>query len=67
LVDSELMSIEYIRKTYNVPAKIGGRIEYKSRPGTIVGACSGYLKIILDGETEINSYHPTWEMEYYQD
>ena len=40
MVDGELMSIEYIRKTYNVPAKIGGRIEYKSRPGTIVGACS---------------------------
>ncbi len=60
--DSDL---EYISKTYNVPAKKGGRIEYKSRAGTIVGAKGPHLRIRLDGETEINSYHPTWEMEYY--
>ena len=61
------LDFEYIRSTYNVPAKIGGRIEFKSRPGTIVGANATYLRIRLDGETEINSYHPTWEMEYYPD
>ena len=60
--DSDL---EYISKTYNIPAKKGGRIEYKSRPGTIVGAKGPHLRIRLDGETKINSYHPTWEMEYY--
>lgn len=56
---------EYIRNTYNVPAKKGGRIEYKSRPGTIDGANGAYLKIQLDGERDIGRYHPTWEMEYY--
>ena len=61
------LDLEYIRSTYNVPAKIGGRIEFKSRAGTIVGANGTYLRIRLDGETEINSYHPTWEMEYYPD
>jgi len=55
---------EYIRQTYNVPAKFGGRIEYQSKPGTIVGVRGEYLQIRLDGETIINSYHPTWEMEY---
>lgn len=61
------LELKYIRERYNVPAKIDGRVEYKARPGTIVGAKNGYLKIRLDGETEIKSYHPTWEIEYYQD
>lgn len=56
--------LEYIRKTYNVPAKIGGRIKYKSRPGTIVGVRGPHLRIGLDGEDVIRSYHPTWEIEY---
>lgn len=59
--------IDYIRNRYNVPAKIGGKVEYKSRPGIIVGADNGYLRIRLDGETEIKFYHPTWEIEYCQD
>lgn len=58
------LDLEYIRTTYDVPAKLGGRIEYKSRPGVIVGAKGQYLRILLDGESEIKLYHPTWELEY---
>ena len=57
-------SIEYIRKYYNVPAKVGGRIKYKGKCGTIIGATGAYLKIRLDGEKKSLCYHPTWEIEY---
>lgn len=63
------MSMEYIRKTYNVPAKRGGRILYtgdkgEKRYGTIVGAIGQYLSIRLDGEKVPQYYHPTWELTY---
>ena len=61
------MGFENIRNVYGVPAKKNGRIEYKSRPGTIVGTTGAYLRIRLDGESEIKTYHPTWEIEYYDD
>ena len=56
--------LEYIQSKYNVPAEINGRIKFKSRLGTIVGAKNGYLQIRLDGETEVNYYHPTWKIKY---
>ena len=62
--DIEEKCFENIRKVYNVPAKIGTRIEYRSKPGVIVGTTGAYLRIRLDGETEIKTYHPTWEIEY---
>jgi len=58
------LDLDYVRTTYEVPAKLNGRIEYKSKPGTIVGAKGGYLRIRLDGENETKLYHPTWEMKY---
>ena len=56
--------MEYIREYYKVPAKKGARIKFHARPGTIVGAQGPHLRIRLDGDTGIKSYHPTWEMEY---
>ena len=52
-------NIDYIRTTYNVPAKVGGKVEFRGKPGTIVGTIRAYLRIRLDGETEVKSYHPT--------
>lgn len=62
-------SMEGIRRFYGVPAKRGGRIKHTwrgERLGTIVGAERGnmYLRIRLDGDKHIDSYHPTWEIEY---
>ncbi len=66
------MSMEYIRKTYKVPAKRGGEIRYtgnKSGPVLmkIIGSKGQYLKCrIIDGfygGIEI-LLHPTWEIEY---
>ena len=59
-----MSEMEYIRKTYNVPAKIFGRIKYKDQLGEIIGAKGAYLRIKLYGESEINSYHPTYKIEY---
>lgn len=46
------MSIDWIRKMYGVPAKVGGRIEYTGGKtpclGTITDARGGHLRIKLD-------------------
>jgi hypothetical protein len=59
-----------IREYYNVPAWQGGRIVYRGRQvpqqGTITGFSQEnmHLRIRLDGEREIRSYHPTWMIDY---
>lgn len=59
--------MEWIRKTYNVPAKLGGRVKFKGKPGTILGTQGQYLLIQLDREKFKGPYHPVWEMEYLAD
>jgi hypothetical protein len=68
------MTIDYIRKTYGVPAKRGGRVTYRdSNPngdgdievkGTITGARDGHIRVRLDGDTFSRNYHPTWQIRY---
>lgn len=62
------MSIEWIRKNYSVPAKVGGRIEYSGETppqlGTICGASGGHLSIRLDGVKHSMPFHPTWKLRY---
>ena len=64
------MSMDWIRKSYSVPAKRGGRVEYTGGKtpefGTIVGAREGRLRIRLDGMeyTHPLPFHPTYELRY---
>lgn len=63
------MSMSYIRQTYGVPAKRGGRVEYKNSngrimPGVITSARGPYLRIRLDGDNYSLPYHPTWNIKY---
>jgi hypothetical protein len=62
------MSIAWVRKTYGVPAKVGGRVEYTGRGtpqgGTITGARDGRLRIRLEGRKHSTSFHPTWRLQY---
>lgn len=62
------MSMEYIRSTYKVPAKRGGRVVYtgngKQELGTIRSAKGCRLNIQLDGMKHAMPFHPTWELEY---
>ncbi len=56
----------YIRSYYGVPAKKGQRVYYRhaNKYGTIVGTSNAHLRIRLDGEKHIGTYHPTWELDY---
>ena len=57
------MSMAYIRKTYGVPAKRGGRVEYtgegRAEYGTIKSANGAHLAIKLDGVKHTMPFHPT--------
>lgn len=60
--------MDYIRRSYAVPAKRGGRVKYtggkEPRLGTIKGAVGARLSIQMDGDHYTQPYHPTWELEY---
>ena len=59
------MPMQYIRETYKVPAKRGGRVRYQGKSlGTITSARGPHLRIRLDGEKRPGIYHPTWKIEY---
>lgn len=64
------MSLDYIRKTYGVPAKRGARIRFtpskhETTEGVIVGARDQYLRVRFDNSpTRIATLHPTWEVTY---
>jgi len=58
------MNMEYIRKTYCVPAKRGARVTFRGNSGTIVGSRQHRLRIRLDGVKSILTCHPTWKIEY---
>lgn len=55
-----------VREQYKVPAKRGGRIRFRGKPGVITGTPRGagmYLYIRMDTGQRF-MVHPTWEMEY---
>lgn len=57
--------LEWIRKTYNVPAKRGMRIRFMGNEyGTILSGKHGRLRVRFDGQKIIAALHPTWELEY---
>ena len=65
-------SMEYIRRSYGVPAKRGMRICYSAEGpgepnGTITGARDARLLIRLDGWPKRRrplAFHPTWNIHY---
>ena len=65
------MTIQHIRDTYNVPAKVGGRVVYsgngKDIGGVITGADGKYLRIRLDGDKISCRFHPTWKLTYLEE
>jgi hypothetical protein len=62
------MSMDWIRRSYNVAAKRGGRVEYtgdgKPELGTIRSASGSQLMIQLDGVKHPMPFHPTWKLRY---
>lgn len=57
------MSMEYVRRTYGVPAKRGARVTADGRPGAITSA-DHRLRILLDGDKHPTIWHPTWRIDY---
>ena len=64
------MSMEYIRRTYNVLAKRGKRVRYtnhatgRAHDGVILRAVGPYLKIKLESLKCTGLFHPTYGIEY---
>jgi hypothetical protein len=64
------MSLEYIRKHYDVPAKRGTRVRFtpdsrdKPMVGRITSARGGLLRILFAGHKRPWLCHPTWQIEY---
>ena len=63
------MSMAYVRRMYNVPAKRGARICFHGMSGdeygTIVSAKHNLVVKMDDGEKL--HFHPTWRIEYLQE
>jgi len=65
------MSLDYIRRTYKVPAKRGMRVKIDGKSGVIVGG-SANLKVRFDEPMKsangrkfrIGYCHPLWKVEY---
>lgn len=58
--------MNYIQRTYGVPARLGGRVIVDGRPGTIVGMRGPRIMVRFDGEDRPRLYHPTWRVEYME-
>lgn len=62
------MSMDYIRRTYQVPAKRGARVQFtyaaQAVQGTIVGTRGHYLRVRWDESGLTHSMHPTWMLVY---
>jgi hypothetical protein len=67
------MSLQYIRRTYGVPAKRGGRIRYTDEGGhifngRITSARGAHLRVLVDdrvpGYRGRMTLHPTYRIEY---
>lgn len=62
------MSLQYIRDTYGVPAKCGGRVAFTGdgtrQEGTIVSARGQYLRVRMDVDGFVSVLHPTWKLEF---
>jgi len=60
--------MDFIRKHYDVPAKVGMRVKTEKGKGYIVGSAAGaHLRVRIDGEKKSRYFHPTYEIEYIED
>lgn len=64
------MSLQYIRKTYGVPAYRGAPVRFtpdsrdKPMVGRIVSSHNGLLRCRFDGTQRPWNCHPTYQLEY---
>lgn len=58
------MSADYVRRTYGVPAKRGGRVIVDGQEGVITSFTDAYLRVRFDGDKHSMPAHPTWRVQY---
>ena len=63
------MSMDYIRRTYGVPARRGGRIKFRpcqglEKEGFVVAASGQYIRVRFADMRRTVLLHPTWRVEY---
>lgn len=58
-------SLEYIRRTYGVPARTGKHVEYKGKRGVITGGVNAYVEVRLEEEKQTRRYHPS-DLDYLE-
>ena len=65
------MSMDYIRRTYGVPAKRGALVQFTDARhavrGRIVGSRGQYLRIRWDESGLTQTLHPTWMLVYVKE
>lgn len=71
-----MIDFEYINRTYGLSVKRGSRVRYTGdcvgrrgggKLGTVRSVDGAYLMIRMDGESFVQRYHPTWELEILPD
>lgn len=60
-----MSDMEYIRKMYDVPARVDCRVAMDGKPGTITGARGAHILVEFYDNPGISfPCHPEWSMEY---
>lgn len=65
------MSLEYIRKRYQVPARRGARIKFSPcagiiKEGFVVAASGKYIRVRFTDFRRTVLLHPSWQVEYLE-
>lgn len=61
------MSMEYIRRNYRVPVRLGAPVRFEGKNGRVCSVNGPYVRIRLDGETKARLYHPTWHITWLEE
>jgi hypothetical protein len=56
--------LDYIRSTYQAPARTGDRVTVDGKLGLITGALSGRLMVRFERAGRAIPCHPAWRVEY---
>lgn len=64
--DHVKQGLEYIRRTYNVPAHLGVKVTAYGKPGVITGVSGPHIMIRCDGQKHSLPHHPTDEIVYLE-
>lgn len=52
------MTMDYIRRTYGVPAKRGARVLLRDGREGVVTSASHYVRVRVNGEKRVHQRHP---------